>query len=436
MHLYRELRRRQQFGRVIKVAVSGIGSMGRGIALQLRSMHGVEPAILVNRTVEHAVEAWLTAGVPRDEIVISEDPRLLQIAVEQGLACVCREVSAALALKEIEVLVEATGTVGPGARSVLSAIHSGKHVVVMNAELDATVGCYLAERARQQGVVYGYADGDHPGVLMRILEWADLLGFEVVAAVNCRDSVDVRATPDSAMQRAARMRTSPKIACSFMDGTKMNLVSAVLSNATGLVPEVRGMHGVKTTIKDAVRDFGNVLGRPGVVDYALGGDFGEGVFVIGRCTDWERVGHYSDYLKLGPGPDYLFFRPFHLCHLEATLSVAEAVIYREPTIAPIGAPVADVIAVAKRNLHPGDVLDGIGGFSFYGQIDTVERAREFVPCGLASGAVVVRAVAADEPIPREAVEFSAGDYGLNLRCLQDTLFSTFQPTPSHEHAGA
>jgi predicted homoserine dehydrogenase-like protein len=221
-----------------------------------------------------------------------------------------------------------------------------------------------------------------------------------------------------------------------MDGTKMNLVNAVISNATGLVPEVRGMHGIKTTMKDAVRDFGKVLGRSGVVDYALGGDFGEGVFVIARCNDWERVGHYLDYLKMGPGPDYLFFRPYHLCHLEAPISVAEAVIYREPTIAPIGAPVADVIAVAKRNLRPGDVLDGIGGFSFYGQIDTVERAREFVPCGLASGAVVVREVAADEPIPRESVEFSAGDYGLNLRCLQETLFSTFQPTPIHAHARA
>ena len=434
MHLYRELRRRQQFGRVIKVAVSGIGSMGRGIALQLRSMHGMEPAILINRTVEHAVDAWLTAGVARDEIVVSDDPRLLQIGVEQGLACVCREVGSAMEVKEIEVLVEATGTVGHGARSVLGAINAGKHVVVMNAELDATIGCYLAERARQQGVVYGYVDGDHPGVLMRILEWVDLHGFEIVAAVSCWDSLDVRATPDSAMQRAARMKTSPHVACSFMDGTKMNLVNAVISNATGLVPECRGMHGVETTLKNAVRDFGSLLGKPGVVDYTLGGDFGGGAFVIGRCSDWERVGHYFDYLKQEHGPDYLFFRPYHLCHLEAPLSVAEAVIYREPTVAPIGAPVADVIAMAKKDLEPGEVLDEIGGVSFYGQIDTVERAREFVPCGLASGAVIVRPVAADEPIPREAVEFSTGNYGLNLRCLQETLFSTFQPTPSHVYA--
>jgi len=227
------------------------------------------------------------------------------------------------------------------------------------------------------------------------------------------------------------MRTSPQMVCAFTDGTKMNLENAIVANATGLIPEVRGMHGVRTTQKDAVRDFAEVLGRTGVVDYSLGGDFGGGVFVIGRCTDWERVGHYFDYLKMGPGPDYMFFRPYQLCHLETPLSLAETDIYREPTIAPMGAPVAEVVAVAKRALEPGERLDGIGGYCFYGQADTVERARDFVPCGLAEGAVIVKSVAADEPIPRDAVEFPEDNYALNLRCLQDTLFSTFEPTARH-----
>jgi predicted homoserine dehydrogenase-like protein len=408
--------------------------MGRGIAMQLQAVQGVELAVLVNRTIERAIETWLSLGASRDEIVVSDDPRLIQIAVEQGLACVCRDLGAVLALKEIEVLVEATGSVSSGARSVLSAIHAGKHVVVMNAELDATLGCYLAERARQQGVVYGYGDGDQPGVLMRVLEWMDVLGFEVVAAVNCCESLDVRATPQGCVALAEKMKTSARVACSFADGTRMNLVNAIVSNATGLIPEVRGMHGVKTTRRDAVRDFADLLATTGVVDYTLGGDFGSGVFVIGRCDDWERVGHYFNYLKFGSGPDYLFFRPYHLCHLELPLSVAEAVIYREPTLAPMGAPVSDVVAVAKRDLKAGEVLDGIGGSTFYGQIDTVEKARDFLPCGLAGGAVVLKSISAGEPIPRSAVEFSAGDYALNLRRLQETLFSTFQPTPQHVYA--
>ncbi len=431
MHLYRELGRRQQFGRIIKVAVSGIGSMGRGIALQLRAMPGLEPSILVNRTVERAVEAWVLAGAAREEIVVSDDPRLLEIAVEQGLPCVCRDPEAAVSVAGVEVFVEATGTVGPAARGVLRAIAARKHVVVMNAELDATIGCYLAERARQQGVVYSYADGDQPGVLMRLLEWVGLHGFEIVAAVNCKGFLDVRATPDSCGEWAQRMKTSPQMVCAFTDGTKMNLENAVLANATGLVPDVRGMHGVKTTQRDAVRDFGAILSRTGLVDYSLGGDFGGGVFVIGRTSDWARVGHYFDYLKMGPGPDYMFLRPYHLCHLETPLTVAEAVLYREPTIAPRGAPVAEVVAVAKRDLAAGDVLDGIGGWTVYGQVDTVERARDFLPVGLAEGAVLTRAVAAGEPVPLAAVEFPSGDYVLNLRHLQDTLFSTFEPTVSH-----
>ncbi len=433
MHLYRELWRRQQYGRVIKVAVSGIGSMGRGIALQLKAMPGMEPGILVNRTAERAVEAWVAMGVPWDEVVVSDDPRLLSIALEQGLACVTRDVGTAVALDQVEVLVESTGTVGPAARSVLAAIQAGKHVVVMNAELDATIGCYLAERARQQGVVYGYADGDQPGVLMRILEWVKLHGFEIVAAVNCKGFLDVGATPESSQEWARRMKTSAEMVCAFTDGTKMNLENAVVANATGLVPEVRGMHGVRTEQKTALRDFGRVLGRTGVVDFSLGGDFGGGVFVIGRCHDWERVGHYFDYLKMGPGPDYLFLRPYHLCHLETPLSIAETVIEREPTISPMGAPVADVIAVAKRDLQPGETLEGIGGRSFYGQIDTVERAREFLPVGLAEGGILTKGVFAGEAIPRCAVEAREGDYAFALRNLQEALFSVFEPTPSHAH---
>ena len=436
MHLFRELGRRQQFGRIIKVAVSGIGSMGRGIALQLKAMPGLEPSILVNRTVERALEAWVLAGATREEIVVSDDPRLLEIAVEQGLPCVCREPESAVAVAGVEVFVEATGTVGPAAQAVLRAIAARKHVVVMNAELDATIGCYLAERARQQGVVYSYADGDQPGVLMRMLEWVGLHGFEIVAAVNCKGFLDVRATPDSCRDWAHRMKTSPQMVCAFTDGTKMNLENAVVANATGLVPDVRGMHGVRTTQRDAVRDFGEALSRTGVVDYSLGGDFAGGVFVIGRSSDWDRVGHYFDYLKMGPGPDYMFLRPYHLCHLETPLSVAEAVLYREPTIAPKGGPVAEVLAVAKRDLAAGEVLDGIGGWAVYGQVDTVDRARDFLPIGLAEKTTITRAVAAGEPVPLASVEFPPGDYVVNLRHLQDTLFSTFEPTVSHVESTA
>jgi predicted homoserine dehydrogenase-like protein len=186
-----------------------------------------------------------------------------------------------------------------------------------------------------------------------------------------------------------------------------------------------------TSQKNAIKDFTSVLSRSGVVDYSLGGDFGGGVFVIGRSDDWERVGHYFDYLKMGRGPEYMFFRPYHLCHLEAPISVAETVLLGEPTLAPQGAPVAEVIAIAKRDLKPGTVLDGIGGFCTYGQIDTVERAREFLPIGLSENATLLQPVQRGEPIPRSAVERPEGDYVGYIRQLQDSLFTTFEPTKSH-----
>jgi predicted homoserine dehydrogenase-like protein len=167
------------------------------------------------------------------------------------------------------------------------------------------------------------------------------------------------------------------------------------------------------------------------VDYTLGGDFGGGVFVIGRSEDWERIGHYFDYLKMGPGPDYLFFRPYHLCHAEAPLSVAEAALYGEATIAPRGAPVAEVVAVAKRALRAGEVLDGIGGALVYGQVDCVEAARDFVPVGLSEGVRLMQPVAEGEPIPRAAVEIPAGDYAWSLRQLQDSWFQLYASHPTN-----
>jgi predicted homoserine dehydrogenase-like protein len=191
------------------------------------------------------------------------------------------------------------------------------------------------------------------------------------------------------------------------------------------------MHGVRTNQSSAVADFQRLLSTPGIVDYTLGGDFGGGVFVIGRSEDWDRIGHYFDYLKMGAGPDYLFFRPYHLCHVETPLSIAEAVLYQEATIAPRGAPVAEVVAVAKRDLRAGEVLDGIGGAMAYGQIDRVEAVREFLPIGLSEGLRLTAPVAEGEPIPREAVEVSGGEYVWNLRMLQDAYFQSFKPSKKH-----
>jgi predicted homoserine dehydrogenase-like protein len=184
----------------------------------------------------------------------------------------------------------------------------------------------------------------------------------------------------------------------FTDGTKMNVENAVLANATGLVPELRGMHGVKTTLSTALQDCLKTFKGRGIVDYTLGGHFGG-----------------------GDGPNYLFYRPYHLCHLETPLTIAEAALDGEPTIAPMGAPVAEVIAVAKRDLKPGEVLDGIGGYCIYGQIDTAGRARGVLPVGLAERTRVLRTIRRGEPVALSEVEINHKSLLMRLRAQQDNM---------------
>ncbi len=276
----------------------------------------------------------------------------------------------------------------------------------LNAETDATVGCILKKKADEAGVVYSNSDGDQPGVLMRLIEYCRGCGFEVRSAVNCKGFMNIRATPESIKEWAIKQNTSPRMTAAFTDGTKMNIEQAVVCNATGLVPAKRGMIGVKTELKNALRDFeaaGATSGRPNV-DFTLGGDFGGGVFVIARAEHEQMVKPYLKYLKMGDGPNYLFFRPYHLCHIETPLSAAEAVIYHEATVAPLGRPIAHAIAIAKRDLKAGETLDGIGGFLAYGEADVVENCTGFLPMGLAEEMRLLRDVPQDQPIPMDAVE--------------------------------
>jgi predicted homoserine dehydrogenase-like protein len=207
----------------------------------------------------------------------------------------------------------------------------------------------------------------------------------------------------------------------FTDGTKMNVENAVLANATGLVPELRGMHGVKTCLSTALQDCLKTFKGRGIVDYTLGGHFGGGVFVIGYGEDPVMVKQLMKYFKMGDGPNYLFYRPYHLCHLETPLTIAEAALDGEPTIAPMGAPVAEVIAVAKRDLKPGEVLDGIGGYCIYGQIDTAGRARGVLPVGLAERTRVLRTIRRGEPVALSEVEINHKSLLMRLRAQQDNM---------------
>ena len=402
----------------VAVAVVGAGFMGRGLVQQIALTPGMRVALVVARRPEIAVEAFSAAGLL--EPLVSDDSAALADAVGAGRAAVTRDAAATAELEEIDVVVEATGALEFGAAVILGALQAGKDVVSLNAELDATIGHLLYAEAERAGGVYSIADGDQPGVLFRQMEFVSGMGLELIAAVNCKRNLDVHQNPDDSRPYAERDRTSVSMTTAFGDGTKMQIENAVLANITGLVPDRRGMHGVETTLDHAVADITGVLERDGVVEYTLGGDFGGGVFVIGRSEDdWVR--HYLRYAKLGDGPDYLFFRPYHLLHFEVPLTIAQVVVDRHPLGKPVGPPVAEVVAMAKRDLRPGDALDGIGGFCCYGHVDTAERAEGYLPIGLAGHGRVVEPVSIDEPVPLAAVELDEEAELVALRARRDAL---------------
>jgi len=406
-HLFRELQRREAKGEPIRAAVIGAGFMGKGLVYQLSKMPGMHPALVVNRSPEKAIAAYVESGYKREHILISDDPAKLAAAVAEKRPAVSTAPEIAGSISTLDVVIEATGAVELGAREALACIANKKHFISLNAETDGTVGCLLKRKADHAGCVYSNADGDQPGVIMRMVEYVRGCGFEVLAAVNCKGFMNVDATPDSIKEWAVKQNTSPRMTCAFTDGTKMNIEQGVVCNATGLVPAKRGMIGVKTDQKNAVKDFeatGVLSAQRGIVDYTLGGDFGGGIFILARGKNREFVQPYLKYLKMGDGPNYLFFRPYHLCHIETPLSAAEAVIYREPTIAPMGKPVAHTITLAKRDLKAGDVLDGIGGFNQYGELDVAEYTQGLLPIGLAENVRLTRDVKKGDPIPESAVE--------------------------------
>lgn len=408
-HLFRELRRRQERGEPVRAGVIGAGFMGRGLVYQLSKMPGMHPGLVVNRTPEKAVAAYVEAGYKREHVLVSDDVAKLANAVHEKRPAVATLPEIAASVPTLDVVIEATGAVELGAREALACIRNKKHFVSLNAETDGTVGALLKKKADEAGIVYTNADGDQPGVIMRMVEYCRGCGFDVLAAVNCKGFMNVDATPDSIKEWAVKQNTSPRMTCAFTDGTKMNIEQNVVCNATGLLPAKRGMIGVKTDQKNAVKDFeatGALAGNPGIVDYTLGGDFGGGIFIIARGQDRDFCAPYLKYLKMGEGPNYMFFRPYHLCHVETPLSAAEAVVYGEATIAPMGRPVAQTITIAKRDLKAGDTLDGIGGFNQYGEIEVAEKARGLLPIGLAENVRLRRDVRKGEPIPEDAVELN------------------------------
>jgi predicted homoserine dehydrogenase-like protein len=411
------VRRRAAAGDELRVGVFGAGYVGRGLAHVLGSLEGYRCALVVNRSAERGVEALKFAGAT--EVVTAETVAAAHAAIERGVPAVTSDPAIAIALDELDVLVEGTGSLDYGAEVMLAALEAGRSVVSINAEVDATIGWLLHCAAAAHGGIYTMCDGDQPGGLMRTVDRVRQMTFDPVVAVNCKRHLDVHQSSVESAEYAARDSTSLALTVSAGDGTKMNIEQAVVANLTGMPPERRGMRGIRTDLEHALDDVLAAIDRDGVVEYTLGGDFGAGVFVVARAPDPQAVQTALRFYKLGSGPEYLVFNPYTLVQFDMPQSIAEVVLDGTPLWSPVGEPVADVVAIAKRDLRPGDELDGIGGDCCYGQIDTIAGAAGILPMAYTEHSRVARAVARDEPVPVDAVEIDETAPIVRLRNAQD-----------------
>ncbi len=414
-------------GTPIEIGLIGVGQMGKDIMAQVVDMRGIEIAVAVDLNIDTVSEGFqLSYG--NVDIISTDDVCEAERALRAGKKVATTNYRVATRCENIQVVIDATGSPDMGARISLDAINNRKHVVMMNVECDVTVGPILRQMADNAGVVYSLSAGDEPGSIMEIYRFAKALGFEIVAAGKGKNNpLDSYATPDQWQERARARNMNAQMLVEFVDGSKTMVEMAAVSNATGLVPEVRGMHGPKCVVEDLTRVFcprsqGGILGRTGVVDYAIG-DIHPGVFVI-VTTDNRRIIEGLVQRDMGNGPNYLLYRPYHLCSIETPLTAAQAVIYGEPTMKPRKRLTSECIAVAKTDLKAGTVLDGIGGYCYRGSIDLHKTAKKerFLPLGLAKGAKLKTDVAIDQVITYDMVDLPESVL-LQLRRIQDTLMS-------------
>jgi predicted homoserine dehydrogenase-like protein len=407
------IKREKELGRPVRVGLAGAGQMGSGLAAQIGKIPGMELVACADIDLARAENALKLAGI--DKIGHNSDA---SASIESGQGGVIDNAKA-LAELPIDIVYEATGVPWVGAEVADACIDASKHILMLNVETDVTIGQYLANKANKNGVIYSVANGDEPVACKELYDFSVDLGFEIVCVGKGKNNpLDQTANPDTCLEKATKKKMNPKMLASFEDGSKTMIEMAALANAIGLPPDRVGMNGPVSEVKDLNKTLipsedGGVLSGIGRVDYAFGP--APGVFSIVK-SDNQTVIDEMEYLSMGAGPYYTFYRPYHLASIEAPRSVGMAIINKEPGLQPT-TWIAEVIGHAKKDLAKGDKIDGIGGYASYGVTYPVEQSKEFVPLGLLEGAEVLEDIKAGDPISKSAVQLPDNLIN-NLRTLQ------------------
>jgi predicted homoserine dehydrogenase-like protein len=422
------LERQATLGRPVRIGLVGAGQMGSGFIAQIARQKGVDITAVADVVVDRAISALNNAGITN--IVQDADTDRLSRAIEDGQHVVVNDAMALLKLP-VDMIIECSGVPEIATKVALASLLAGKHVALMTVEADVTVGLLLARIASQTGAIYTVCRGDEPVECLKLVEYVEDIGLEIVLAGKGKNNpLNQSATPSSLVEEATKKGMNPRMLCSFVDGTKTMIEMAALANAANLELTKRSMHGPAATVPTLQDIFkpiedGGILDRTGVVDYATG-PVAPGVFVIAKATD-PVVHEELSYLKLGEGPYFAFYRPYHLASVEAVLSIGEVIIDGQPSLAPVSWN-ADVSAMAKRDLLVGEKIDGIGGEHVYGDAVPADEARagRELPIGLASAATLIKNVAAGTAITYDDVELDETKTIVILRKLQDVLVASGQ----------
>jgi len=373
----------------IRIAVVGVGAMGRGIVSVLRKIEDME-VVAVADVDSNALE--------RAKPFLENDTLVTTNAID-------------VLARKPDVLVEATGTIVEAVFIVRRAIEQKIHVVLMNSEVDQLFGRLLAKDAEANGVILTSDAGDQHGVLIRTIEDVRGMGLEVVMAGNNKGFLNRYANPESIKEEAAKRRLSLRQCTAYTDGTKLAIEMAIVGNAAELGLLQTAMMGPKiNNVEDALEAFDLERARElgGVVDYVLGAKPGGSVFVIGYSDDQEDR-FYMNYYKMGEGPYYLFMRPYHLCHFETPLAIRRIMESGKPILVQ-KRRLLEVGCRAKTDLQEGTRLEGIGGHHLYGILEKAGNS----PIGMAEGTVLLKSKKKDQIITWDDVRFPKEDYRLSL----------------------
>ena len=413
-------------GKPLRVGIIGAGAMVRGVANQiLNHTNGMRLVAILNRTPERAVGVFKGAGV--EDVVVTNNASEFNESIRSGKRAVTQDPDVLCESDQVDVLLEATGHVDYGALVTMKAIEGGKDIVLLNAEVDGTIGPLLKAKADNAGVLVSGCDGDQPAVEMNLFRFVKTLGLKPLVCGNIKGMQDRYRTPETQAKFAKQWNQTPEMVTSFADGTKISFEQALVANATGMGVAQRGMIGIEydghvDDITDRY-DIDQLRELGGIVDYALGSKPSPGVYIFAEAAD-DTQKFYLKYGKLGDGPLYSFYIPYHLMVFEVVNSLARLALLKDVPIAPIGGQVVDVVATAKCALKAGEKVDGLGGFMTYGLCEnhSVVRRDNLLPMGIAEDCVLKRDVPKDQVLTLDDVELPIEKVSVKLRLEQDAKF--------------